>query len=142
MNTGGMHSCGLHLFRKLSSPFSGLESLGSNEKWIGVDFDGTLAEYHGYHNILEPGKPIPDMVKRVQEWIKAGTKVKIMTARVCSLQPKSKIEEQRKIITAWCEKYLEITLECTSEKDFNMIELWDNRAVGVIENTGIPLRNP
>ena len=30
----------------------------------------------------------------------------------------------------------------TNEKDFNMVELWDNRAVGVIENRGIPLRKP
>ena len=49
--------------------------------WIGVDFDGTLAEYHGYIGPKRYGDPIPAMMERVKEWLAAGVKVKIVTAR-------------------------------------------------------------
>lgn len=114
----------------------------SNKKWIGVDFDGTLSEYKGYANIKNPGPPVPAMVNRVKNWLSSGITVKIFTARVCSMQSKSDIDKQRKLIEDWCEQYIGQKLEVTNEKDFMMTELWDNRAVGVIENRGIPLRKP
>lgn len=114
----------------------------SNKKWIGVDFDGTLAEYKGYANIKQPGAPVKPMVDRVKSWIEQGITVKIFTARVCSLQSKEEIEAQRKLIEEWCELHIGQKLEVTNEKDFFMTELWDNRAVGVIENKGVPLCKP
>jgi len=49
--------------------------------WIGVDFDCTLAEYHGW-NGGELGPPIPAMVERVKAWLAEGREVRIFTARV------------------------------------------------------------
>ena len=39
--------------------------------WIGVDLDGTLAEYQGYY-AGAIGAPIRPMLVRVQEWLAAG----------------------------------------------------------------------
>ncbi len=42
--------------------------------WIGVDLDGTLAEYHGWVSPDNIGKPIPQMVARVKNLIAEGRK--------------------------------------------------------------------
>ena len=142
---GHLTSCGFNLFARFGkqTEFS-TESFNSQsrKKWIGVDFDGTLSEYKGYANIKKPGPPVPAMVERVKEWLNNGITVKIFTARVCSMQSKEEIAQQRELIENWCIQYIGQKLEVTNEKDFMMTELWDNRAVGVIENRGIPLRKP
>jgi hypothetical protein len=108
--------------------------------WIGVDLDGTLAEYHGWN--LEIGKPIPLMVERVKRWLAEGIEVRIVTARVGRPDPlhvintPEKIEEMRKSIMEWCERNLGQRLVVTHEKDYDMLELWDDRAVQVENNTG------
>lgn len=140
-------SCGFNWFGRLGMKQTkfNMESMNnsvSKAKWIGVDFDGTLAEYRGYANIKKPGQPVKEMVDRVKDWLNQGIRVKVFTARVCSLQSKEDIEAQRALIEAWCEEHIGCKLEVTNEKDFFMTELWDNRAVGVIENRGIPLRKP
>ena len=103
------------------------------EGWIGVDLDGTLAysdgSWRGPHYI---GAPIMPMVRRVREWLVSGIEVRIMTARVCDGDP----EGSRPYIENWCRKYLGQKLPVTNEKDYDMIELWDDRAVQVIPNTG------
>ena len=98
--------------------------------WIGVDLDGTLAEYHGW-NGGAIGDPIPAMLARVKDWIKKGQGVKILTARACTNDA-----EQIALIKAWCVQHVGQELEVTATKDFAMIELWDDRAVQVIPNTG------
>lgn len=138
-------TCGfnlLSLFGKQTEFSTESFESGSKKKWIGVDFDGTLSEYKGYANIKNPGPPVPAMVERVKEWLDNGMVVKIFTARVCSMQSKEDIQKQRKLIEDWCIEHIGQKLEVTNEKDFMMTELWDNRAVGVIENRGIPLRKP
>lgn len=99
--------------------------------WIGVDLDGTLAEYHGW-NGGEIGPPIPSMVARVLKWHNSGQEVRIFTARVAGDQ----INEQLPLIEAWCMEHLGRILIVTCEKDFGMIELWDDRCVQVVPNTG------
>jgi hypothetical protein len=101
--------------------------------WIGVDLDGTLAEYHGWEDIYHIGKPIPAMVKRVKAWLEDGIQVRIMTARVCGM---ANAPETRVVIRKWCLEHLGEELSITHEKDFDMIELWDDRAVAVELNTG------
>jgi len=110
--------------------------------WIGVDLDGTLAEYNGWVNELHIGEPIPQMVERVQTWLGEGQEVRIFTARV-SPQGRANmtIEEIRKTIQDWTEKHVGERLPVTNQKDFGMIELWDDRCVQVIPNTGIPVRS-
>jgi hypothetical protein len=39
-------------------------------------------------------------------------------------------------IQDWCEKHIGRRLEVTCQKDFAMIELWDDRCVQVVCNTG------
>ena len=113
--------------------------------WIGVDLDGTLAEYHGWNGGV--GKPIARMVERVKRWIADGIEVRIMTARVSNgggFSEESKrdadgafVSEQRVLIQEWCKEHLGVVIPVTHEKDFRMVELWDDRAVQVIPNTGL-----
>lgn len=100
---------------------------------IGVDLDGTLAEYHGWKNDAEIGKPITLMVNRVKNWLKQGLMVKIFTARISVDAGK---EETIKQIKAWCKQHIGQELEVTNVKDFTMMELWDDRARQVEKNTG------
>jgi len=113
--------------------------------WIGVDLDGTLAEYHGWDGGI--GAPVPLMVARVKTWLAAGIEVRIMTARVSNGGGFSKesmrdadqafVTEQQELIQSWCREHLGRVIPVTQEKDFRMIELWDDRAVQIIPNTGI-----
>ncbi len=102
--------------------------------WIGVDFDGTLAVYEGWKGAHHTGKPIPRMVNRVRRWLSLGYEVKIFTARVSD-------DADKLVATAaiqqWCERQFGVRLEVTNIKDFQMVELWDDRAVQVEKNTGM-----
>lgn len=108
--------------------------------WIGVDLDGTLAHYDGWKGEEHIGEPIPAMKARVITWVKLGQDVRIFTARVTEnlTGNKSRLnpDEIRDIIRRWCKRHLGFTLPITNVKDFQMIELWDDRAVQVIPNTG------
>ena len=106
--------------------------------WIGVDLDGTLAFYDGWRGLDHIGEPIVPMLHRVKQWIKSGMDVKIFTARVSCPEPEKTIIVQA--IHDWCAKNDLPPLEVTNIKDFGMIELWDDRAVQVGFNTGIPVR--
>lgn len=98
--------------------------------WIGVDLDGTLAEYHGWHP--EIGKPVPAMMARVYQWLhKPGIAVKIFTARAALG------EKEIAKVHQWLADNALPRLDVTNVKDMFMIELWDDRAVQVIPNTGI-----
>lgn len=110
------------------------------EPWVGVDLDGTLAHYEKWGG-PSIGEPIPEMVSRVKEWLRQGIKVKIFTARVGPRQAGFDVTEQRRIIGEWCVRVFGQRLEVTATKDFGMTELWDDRCVSVIKNTGKP-RNP
>ena len=105
------------------------------EGWVGVDLDGTLAEYNGWVSSEHIGPPVPRMLERVKGWLAEGRSVKIMTARV---HPgKDDAERCRKAIEAWLVKHVGQMLPITHEKDHRMEELWDDRVVQVVKNTGI-----
>lgn len=104
--------------------------------WIGVDLDGTLAFYDGgTYNPEKVGAPIPTMVARVKAWLNAGWEVKIFTDRVSG---PDKVRA-REVIHAWVVNVFGRPLDITCEKDYGMVELWDDRAVTVEENTGRPV---
>jgi hypothetical protein len=117
--------------------------------WIGVDLDGTLAEYDGWKGENHIGAPVLAMVERVKKWLADGVKVKIFTARVCITGGYSEVSEKRadldfatnqtEIIKAWCLEHVGQELEVTCVKDFAMIELWDDRAIQVVPNKGVPV---
>jgi hypothetical protein len=97
--------------------------------WIGVDLDGTLAEYHGYCGPEHIGDPVPLMLARVKTWLSEGKDVRIFTARADD-------SVSEKHIRHWCSVHVGQVLPITRTKDYGMIELWDDRAVQVIPNTG------
>lgn len=96
--------------------------------------DGTLAEYHGWSGATIIGNPIPLMVKKVRMLLAQHMTVKIFTARVSSMNPDR--EEAKAAIEAWCIKHIGVKLPVTAEKDYGMIELWDDRCKQIITNTG------
>jgi hypothetical protein len=118
-------------------------------EWIAVDLDGTLA-YIDPHGVYDGsiGPPVPKMVDRVRMWLKLGYDVRIMTARVnpknfqhtepdVKLAVPLDVGSQTMEIYNWCREHIGKVLPVTHEKDYQMIELWDDRAVGVIRNTGL-----
>jgi hypothetical protein len=122
--------------------------------WIGVDLDGTLAEYHGFVKGQGIGKPIPKMIDRVKIWLNEGKDVRIFTARAASFEGDviegfetidelvGKIEVRHKHqeeIEDWCLQHLGKVLPITCMKDPEMIELWDDRCKQVIPNSGITI---
>lgn len=132
--------------------------------WIGVDFDGTLADYsQGWRGAGHLGAPVPLMLDRVKRWLAEGRQVRVFTARcwpvndvpeafdidyarsTCddafSSQPEKAVRVAAALetcdrIAAWCEVFLGKRLHITCIKDMNMIELYDDRCVQVIANTG------
>lgn len=107
----------------------------SHRGWKGVDLDGTLAEYDGWRGPAHIGAPVPRMVARVKAWLAAGDEVRIFTARV-GPQPNGEDLVARTAIIEWCEKHLGQPLLITATKDYGMVELWDDRCVQVVPNTG------
>jgi hypothetical protein len=105
------------------------------EGWIGVDLDGTLAYYReGQYPLI--GEPIAPMLSQVKQWVERGEDVRIFTARM-SQQTKSENNVQRMMIENWCQLHIGKVLPVTNVKDFGMAQLWDDRAVRIIFNTGI-----
>ncbi len=123
--------------------------------WIGVDLDGTVAFYGGNKGPGTIGHPIPKMVARVKKWLEEGKEVRIMTARVNGRFDAGKsmcvsgVGDNRMVaigttgesqmvpeIRDWCKKHIGRELTVTNLKDYSMIELWDDRVVQVIPNTG------
>ena len=107
--------------------------------WIGVDLDGTLATYDGWKGPGHIGEPVPLMVERVKQWLSEGKDVRIFTARVSHDGTEaSKLDADKAwaAIVKWCHTHLGQSLRITNIKDYAMIELWDDRAVQVVPNTG------
>ena len=107
-----------------------------SDGWIGVDLDGTLAEYNDASGGFSIGRPVSAMIKRVKNWLAAGVDVRIMTARVSSKVPRNILLRQRALIDEFCEANFGRKLPMTAEKDYSMIELWDDRVFKVEKNTG------
>ena len=106
--------------------------------WIGVDLDGTLAYYDGWVSETHIGDPIPEMVARVKRWLEQGETVKIFTARVSGREG-LELAKVTAAILLWCQVHIGQKLDITCCKDYDMVELWDDRCVQVIMNTGVPV---
>ncbi len=107
--------------------------------WIGVDLDGTLAEYHGWPADGGVGRPISAMVERVKRWLREGKDVRIFTARVSPPShgvTEDEIQEQYELISDWCVCHVGVLLPITCVKDRGMILLFDDRCARVEANTG------
>ncbi len=109
-------------------------------EWYGVDLDGTLAVYDQWHGPTHIGRPIQPMVDRIKGWLAEGYEVRIVTARMAGQRVGIDPEQTKELIQQWLVDVAGLPpLECTCMKDFGMIQLWDDRAVQVIPNTGIPV---
>jgi hypothetical protein len=106
-----------------------------SEGWIGVDLDGTLAEHEPTWSGTRIGAPIEPMVTRVKRWLSLGKDVRILTARVHPDWDKD--YAQRYAIYHWSEAVFGIVLPVTCQKDPDMLELWDDRAITIVCNTGM-----
>jgi hypothetical protein len=119
-----------------------------NSGYIAVDFDGTLAVYDGWCGWNQFGSPIPAMVERIRSWLAEGYTVKIFTARLAADQDPKHLnrcmvtgyrysrQEMQDAIGEYCEEHIGEWLEAINVKCLNMIELWDDRVIQVIPNTG------
>lgn len=116
----------------------------SDKGWVGVDLDGTLANYGGWIPGGGIGKPIPVMVDRVHALRAAGYTIKIFTARVArgSKETEADVEVMRQRVSDWCQEHLGFRPEVTNIKDHLMAFFLDDRAVQVEPNTGRLLGNP
>ncbi len=103
----------------------------TKDGWIGVDLDGTLALYDGWQGPKHIGPPIPEMEKRVWDWITEGREVRIVTARASDLS-------QIPVVKEWLKTHGFPDLRVVNYKDYGMIQLWDDRCVQVNPNTGVP----
>ncbi len=114
-----------------------METAGNDEtrnldfpvQWTGVDLDGTLAFHEPGDSIAEIGEPVPAMIERVRQMINNGERIKIFTARACD-------PGQAALIRKWLKRQGLPDLEITNTKDYNMVRLFDDRAIQVEANTG------
>lgn len=119
-------------------------------------------------SVLEIGEPIAPMVERVKSWLAELIEVRIVTARVGPATDAecltalaglavsnlvalcgetildASVQEvwdtyQRRLIERWCEQHLGGKLRITATKDFHMWQLWDDRCIQVLSNTGEPV---
>ncbi len=104
-----------------------------NQGWIGFDLDDTLASYDGWHGEEHIGEPIIPMILKLQQFINAGYKCKIFTARA------GNGIAQINHIHNWLNHYGLPSLEVTNIKDFNCICFYDDRCIAVESGTGIIL---
>lgn len=108
-------------YRELEKLTGQREDMG----WYGVDLDSTLAK----GSSKDIGEPIDRMVSRVKRWVRDGKEVRILTARATDVNERVKVYD-------WLKENLGFVLEVTSEKDHEMIRLYDDRAIEVERNTG------
>jgi len=101
---------------------------------IALDLDGTLAHYNGWRGMDHIGDPIPAMVTKVREWIAAGDKITIFTARVSD---QAEAPDASHYITKWLLANDLPPFEITATKLKSFTLFVDDRAVGVIKNRGI-----
>lgn len=97
---------------------------------IGVDLDGTLAEYHKWEGDHIIGKPIPAMKKKVLDWIDKDETVAIFTARADSAHA---IE----CIQVWLKENGFPRLFITNKKLKTFKSFYDDRAYRVEKNKGV-----
>jgi FMN phosphatase YigB (HAD superfamily) len=95
--------------------------------WIGFDFDGTLATHRSGQQEL--GEPVPNMVALAKQYLAQGYEIRIVTARATHPVWRSEIRD-------WCFKHLGVMVEVTNQKDWDMLLLYDDRAIAVESNTG------
>ena len=117
------------LVKESGGAVGGLNQKPARKGWIGMDLDGTLARAETLSGTSKIGAPIPEMVSLAARFAREGVTVKIFTARASDPEQVDKIHQ-------WLRQNGLPEFEVTNVKDFEMIRLYDDRAVQVITNTG------
>lgn len=119
----------LYMFSQLMGYDSIISCLGSIKKSIGLDLDGTIAEYNGWKGISYIGNPIQPIIDAALEKEKEGYEIIILTARAAD--PRS-----IPIIKNWLRNHNLPNWRITDRKDSSMKEIWDDLAKTVKFNEG------
>jgi hypothetical protein len=124
-----------------------------NVEWVGIDFDGTIAEHEPASDLRIPGAPVPAIVDLALNLLENLVQVKIFTARVYPLNicvwPDTELKflpfQHRNVedsvahvraVQQFCLDNLGFVLPVTNIKDYAMSQLYDDRAIQVIRNKG------
>lgn len=97
--------------------------------WVGFDLDGCIAHYNGWIGKEHIGEPIPNMVEHLKQYLDNGYEVRIFTAR--AIDP-----EAIPFVQEWVMKHIGVDLKVTNQKDYDMLRIYDDRAISVEHNTG------
>lgn len=113
----------------------------THARTVAVDFDGTLAHYEKFVAPDNLGEPIPEMVRKVKAELAKGTDVVIFTARVNPGQGSGQDALDATLafvaIAEWSKKVFGKVLPITHEKSRHFVEIWDDRAKEIVQNTGV-----
>lgn len=100
---------------------------------IALDFDQTLATYEHSWDSKKVGEPVPEMIKKVKEWLSKGYKITIFTARLTVQNP----FKQEAMIRVFLEKYGLPQFDITATKHYYFTHFIDDKAYHVVPNKGI-----
>lgn len=100
---------------------------------VACDLDGTLAIYKGERDHMFIGEPIKCMVDAIKVIRECNGEVWIFTARLSDPQTH---DVAKKVIEDWLKKHdIQVDgITCVKQKFFS--EIWDDRAIQIITNTG------
>lgn len=104
----------------------------SRRGWIGVDLNGTLARYVDGQPHEHIGEPVPKMLARVRAWLEQDITVKVVTVRASDPGAVLRIRQ-------WLDRHGLQRVDITDRKAPDCWEMWDDRCVQVIPNTGEPV---
>ena len=116
--------------------------MSSGKAWWGFDVDKTAFVDEGGTRGGVIGEPIMPIIRRIKHFLRTGRKVNIVTARVHPSEPDR--EEQvltvSRALDAVLGPEMASKIGIRSDKDRHMIDLYDDRAMQVIPNKGILVR--
>ncbi len=98
-------------------------------KWIAVGLEGTLSRAEGHPEFVL-GEPIQPMISRVHSWLRAGVEVRVLTELADDFMGGIQVRY-------WLDSHGLGDVGITSTLDKDMQQLWDNRAIRTLRNTGI-----
>lgn len=111
-----------------------LKALDRERPYVGFDLDGTLAKSIKWQGPTVIGEPIPEMVAKAKAFLHHGIEVRIITARLGF--PGKEAEAARRAIVKWTQENIGRPLKVQAHKTPGLVKLYDDKAVGVEENTG------